>query len=127
MPITRLAGTSAGVPVVRRYFANGRYGLKGDFGWCHHAQDRALQQRLQEWETSSLRYEALEDHLIRMLCDPRPLLGRTHGPAEQGAAEHIAGDPGGGGGQVVDLEGDEMRLGLEAVAQVQHAVALLPG
>src|SRR5262249_20521080 len=74
---------------------------------------------------SGSRNKPLKNHLIGVARGALALFGRAHGPGQQWATKDIAGDPWRGRRQLVDPEGDEMRLGAKAVADVEHAVALL--
>ena len=60
---------------------------------------------------SGSRDETLKDHLVGVARRPFALLRRAHRPGQQRTAKDVAGNPGRRRRQLVDPEGDEMRLG----------------
>src|SRR6478672_5337332 len=73
---------------------------------------------------SGSRRETFKNHLVGVARRPLALLRRAHRPGEQRAAKDVAGDPWRRRRQLVDPEGDKMRLRAKAVAHIQHAIAL---
>src|SRR6202165_2111840 len=73
---------------------------------------------------SGSRQKPFKYHLIRTAGGAFALLRRAHGPGQERQAENVTGDPWCRRRQLFHPIGDEMRPGVERVAEMQHASAL---